>query len=50
MQRQVLKEMEQQLQGSHQLTQLRAQVRGSSRGCWGWHDAGAALWHCTCRG
>ena len=36
MQRQVLKEMEQQLQSSHQLTaQLRAQVRGSSRGCWG---------------
>lgn len=36
MQRQVLKEMEQQLQSSHQLTaQLRAQVCGSSRGCRG---------------
>ena len=36
MQRQVLKEMEQQLQSSHQLTtQLRAQVRGSLCGCQG---------------
>lgn len=42
MQRQVLKEMEQQLQSSHQLTtQLRAQVHRLLGGAWGWRRAGA---------